>query len=30
MFAKWWKEVGDRQAEFIGAKEITGDIGGTH
>ncbi len=30
MFAKWWKEVGDRQAEAIGAKEIVGKIGDTH
>jgi hypothetical protein len=29
-FAKWWKEVGDRQAEFIGAKIITDNLGGTH
>lgn len=29
-FAKWWKEVGDRQAEAIGAVEITSKIGSSH
>lgn len=27
MFAKWWKDVGDRQAEEIGAHLIVDDIG---
>lgn len=29
-FAKWWAEVGDRQAEAIGAKEVAGKIGSTN
>ncbi len=30
MFAKWWAEVGDRQAEEIGAKKIVGGLGRNH
>ena len=29
-FAKWWEEVGQRQAELIGAKEVVGKIGDTN
>lgn len=29
-FAEWWREVGDRQAEAIGAKEVVSTIGDTH
>jgi hypothetical protein len=29
-FAKWWAEVGERQAELIGAKEVASKIGDTN
>lgn len=30
MFAKWWAEVGDRQAKAIGAVNVTETLGKSH